>query len=145
MQHQRNGDVGLEPVTPMPEGSTSTSAPPFKGPAAGKSEYTDGRLPGEWKSKYPDEARRCMRLEACTLGGLLVLMSILSSIFLGMSSETLQMPVTWLAGDTSDGNVPVLSIDFQLLAVFSAGSVGGTTFSIKWLIHAAAKCKWHLD
>jgi hypothetical protein len=39
----------------------------------------------------------------------------------------------------------VLNIDFRLLMIFSVGSLGGTTFSIKWLVHSVAKCKWHLD
>ncbi|MFD1330748.1 hypothetical protein ACFQ4O_01915 [Methylopila musalis] len=32
-----------------------------------------------------------------------------------------------------------------MLAIFFTGCVGGTTFSIKWLIHSVAKGKWHLD
>jgi hypothetical protein len=39
----------------------------------------------------------------------------------------------------------VLNIDFRLLVIFFFGSLGGTTFSIKWLIHATAKRSWHLD
>jgi hypothetical protein len=36
-------------------------------------------------------------------------------------------------------------VSFRLLGIFFAGCVGGTTFSIKWLIHSVAKGKWHLD
>ncbi len=36
-------------------------------------------------------------------------------------------------------------VSFRLLAIFFTGGLGGTTFSIKWLIHSVAKGKWHLD
>jgi hypothetical protein len=39
----------------------------------------------------------------------------------------------------------VLTIEFRLLAIFFVGCLGGTTFSIKWLVHSVAKCKWHFD
>jgi hypothetical protein len=33
----------------------------------------------------------------------------------------------------------------KLLAVFCTGALGGTTFSIKWLMHSVATGRWHLD
>jgi uncharacterized membrane protein YedE/YeeE len=40
---------------------------------------------------------------------------------------------------------PGFVIDFNLLMTFAVGALGGTTFSVKWLVHAVAKGKWHLD
>ncbi|MFI4933492.1 MAG: hypothetical protein ACHP7N_02645 [Caulobacterales bacterium] len=36
-------------------------------------------------------------------------------------------------------------VSFRLLSIFFTGCLGGTTFSIKWLVHSVAKGKWHLD
>jgi hypothetical protein len=33
----------------------------------------------------------------------------------------------------------------KLVSVFFTGCLGGTTFSIKWLMHSVAKGKWHQD
>jgi hypothetical protein len=38
-----------------------------------------------------------------------------------------------------------ITIDFRVLALFFAGSVGAVSFSIKWLVHACAKGTWHID
>lgn len=53
--------------------------------------------------------------------------------------------LVWLVGSSPEVPTPVLNIDFRLLMIFCVGCLGGTTFSIKWLVHSAAKCKWHLD
>jgi hypothetical protein len=39
----------------------------------------------------------------------------------------------------------VVSVDARIIAVFFCGNVGGTTFSIKWLVHSIAKGSWHQD
>jgi hypothetical protein len=73
--------------------------------------------------------------------GLFALLLILTGLSLGLSGETLQYPVVALRADPP----PVLTISFRLLAIFFTGSLGSVTFSIKWLIHAAAKGTWHED
>ncbi len=134
-------DAGLPPVVLTP----AASAPPeFKVPGIKNSDYTDGRTPGDWESIYPKPARNCINQEACLLTVLLFLTTLLSGAFLGLSSESLKVPMPWLARQP-DATVLVLNIDFRLLMIFSVGSLGGTTFSIKWLVHAAAKRSWHLD
>eukprot|EP01032_Pedospumella_encystans_P000293 gene293-331_t len=56
--------------------------------------------------------------------------------------QTIDVPLKY-------GEAPATSaifhIELKLIAVFFVGCVGGTTFSIKWLIHSVAKLKWHLD
>jgi hypothetical protein len=59
------------------------------------SDYTDGRSPGDWESKYPDPARRCINQEAFILAVLLFLTSLLSAVSLGLSSQSLQVPMPW--------------------------------------------------
>jgi hypothetical protein len=134
-------DAGSPHVVPEP---TASASPEFKVPGVKSSDYTDGRPPGDWESKYPKPARSCINQEACLLAALLFLMTLLSGVLLGLSGQSLQVPITWLATQP-DVTVPILNIDFRLLMIFSVGSLGGTTFSIKWLVHAAAKRSWHLD
>jgi hypothetical protein len=125
--------------------SAIASRGPFAVPGTGASDYTDGRAPGEWKSDYPPEARRGINFEACVLGSTFFALCLLSGLFLGLLGQPLSLPITWFA--KQPGEVPPLAVnvDFRLLAIFSLGCLGGTTFSIKWLVHSAARCKWHLD
>lgn len=127
-----------------PASSETPGTAPFATPLNKPDEYTDGRRPGDWESKYPKEARRCINHEACFLGLLLILLIATSAVLLGFSGQTATIPVGSLA---VDGNqvTPVWTLDFRLLIIFSVGCLGGTTFSVKWLLHAAAKRKWHLD
>lgn len=107
-------------------------------PGSGKTplEYTDGRPLWEWKSKYPTEARHMINCEAYALAALLATTLVGDGICLGIAGER-------------DHYFMLLGVDvhcnFRVLATFFTGCVGGTTFSIKWLIHSVAKGKWHLD
>ena len=38
-----------------------------------------------------------------------------------------------------------MTVSSHVVAIYFIGGLGGTTFSIKWLVHACAKGKWHLD
>ena len=146
-QRSPDQDSVPAPVVPLPTAS-SPSQDSFAAPGLKKTDYTDGRLQGDWESKYPQAARSCINQEAYCLCVFLVLLSVLSGILLGLSGQSLQVPMTWLArltGAAPGASVPVLNIDFRLLIISSVGSLGGTTFSIKWLVHAVAKCTWHLD
>lgn len=98
--------------------------------------YTDGRVRWDWKSHFPPEARSEINLEAWTLGLLLVVTLAAAGTCLGVpEDEKRVLPLGSLEVDLS----------FRLLAIFFTGCVGGTTFSIKWLIHSVAKGTWHLD
>ncbi|MBL8550447.1 MAG: hypothetical protein JNJ73_10705 [Hyphomonadaceae bacterium] len=98
-------------------------------------DYTDGRPPGVWRSKYEADARKEINREARFLALICVAVLVSCSVSLACANHTWR---TTLLG------VP-FAVDFRLLAIFFLGSLGGVTFSIKWLIHSVAKCKWHLD
>ncbi len=107
-------------------------------PLSGKppADYTDERQPWEWQSRYPPEARRTINQEAAILFALLLVTLLGAGICLGIGGPH-DYFFTLLGAD--------VHISFRILAIFFTGCVGGTTFSIKWLIHSAAKGKWHLD
>ena len=107
-------------------------------PIAGRpqSEYTDGRLLYDWRSHFPVDARKEINFEARILGLLLILMLILAGLSIGIVG-TREYSFNLFAAE--------VHVSFRILAIFFAGGLGGTTFSIKWLIHSVAKGKWHLD
>ena len=107
----------------------------MKPPLDEQHDYTDKRKLWDWDSHFPIEARRLMNTEAYVLLTMLAISVLGAGVFLGMADQT-----TWI-----DLGSLKLWISFRLLAIFSTGCVGGVTFSIKWLIHAAATGKWHLD
>ena len=132
----------MEPKSHSGSGSSHQGAieagPPgdsIKPSLGGQRDYTDGRKPWDWNSHFPLEARKLMNIEAYVLLAMLMVSILGSGIFLGLADQT-----SWI----DLGNLK-LWISFRLLAIFFTGCLGGVTFSIKWLIHAAAKGKWHLD
>jgi hypothetical protein len=73
---------------------------------------------------------------------------MLAGIFLCLAGQEAQVSLPWNSmRSRSDGSAIPLSliIHFHIIAIHWVGCVGGTTFSLKWLVHAAAKGKWHLD
>jgi hypothetical protein len=109
---------------------------PMKTPVSGQHDYTDGRKAWDWNSNFPAEARSLMNTEAFVLIGMLILSLICAGVSLGLADQNMAIGI---------GSGLKLWISFRLLAIFFAGMVGGVTFSIKWLIHSAAKGKWHRD
>ncbi|MFV0625184.1 hypothetical protein ACBY01_14390 [Sphingomonas sp. ac-8] len=107
----------------------------MKAPVGGGHDFTDGRGPYDWPSRYDTNAQRKMRTEVGALLAMLLLSLVAAGIFLGLSEK----PISWQFGDAT------FWVSFRLLAIFAVGCVGGVTFSMKWLIHAVAKGKWHLD
>jgi hypothetical protein len=131
----------------LSDGAPASRAGEFANPLKAP-EYTDGRLPGDWRSKYPPEARKCINQEAAILASALLLFTLLSGFFVGVADQSIAIPLNWLAFNldpTVPVKPPILHVSFRLLAIYFVGGVGGVTFSIKWLVHSAAKCKWHLD
>lgn len=110
-------------------------AEPMKRPVDGQRDYTDGRLAWDWDTRYPPEARQRMNTEAWVLIGMLATSLLGAGVCLGLSNQLIAIGL---------GDVKIW-ISFRLLAIFFTGCVGGVTFSIKWLIHAVAKGKWHRD
>lgn len=101
----------------------------------GDEDYTDGRGQWEWKSRYPAEARRQMVIEAVVLVAFLLITICLAGLSLGSVQEPFKRDILGMEVWTN----------FNLLAVFFTGWVGGVTFSIKWFVHAIAKGLWHQD
>jgi hypothetical protein len=128
-----------------PNGAVAASAPttPNGGPpmaVPGKTtDYTDGRAPYDWKSKFPVEARKHICCEAFILAITLVISICLASIALVFSGDPYPVAFPTLGPKVS------ANIDPRMFVLFLCGTVGGTTFSIKWLIHAVARGSWHLD
>lgn len=115
-----------------------------------KDEYTDDRRPWEWQSKYPPEAHAEIKLEAWVLAVLLLFLIFLSTFFLGLSDQSLDIRLAGSAApetaSTTASTKPLtFTVDFRFVAIFFVGAVGGVTFSIKWLVHAVATGRWHLD
>lgn len=103
--------------------------------ALNRDEHTDGRAPWDWRSRYPDEARKLMRTEAIVLLTMLIVALLGDGTCLGLADQNVSV----------DLGGPKLWVSFRFLAIFCTGALGGVTFSIKWLIHSVAKGKWHLD
>lgn len=103
-------------------------------------DYSDGRKLGEWNTKYPPQARSCINTEACLLAIWLIVLILFSGLSLAAASSRSSTSIPIFSSDPQ-----VLIIDWRLIAIFLCGGVGGATFSIKWLIHSAAKGIWHLD
>ena len=97
--------------------------------------YADGRPPWEWKSRYPKEANRKVKCEALILTGLMIVGLSLSAVCLGLNNATFEV----------DFGVNSSTISIRWVAIYLVGFVGSVTYSLKWLIHAVAKGKWHED
>jgi hypothetical protein len=121
---------------PGPEG------PPMAAPI-GTKDYTDGRAPWDWQTRFPREARRAINCEAWTLAAVLIVTLVLSALAIWLAQHEVNLPIS-LFSRSPESNSQML-LDFRLISVFLSGAVGGTTFSVKWLIHAVAKGSWHLD
>jgi hypothetical protein len=122
---------GLPPARAVP----AKDSPSMKPPVGGGHDYTDGRSSWDWTSRFPEEAREHMNCEAYTLIGMLVVALLGAGVCLGLAGQPVSI----------DLGFAKLWISFRLLAIFCTGSVGGVTFSMKWLIHSVAKGKWHID
>jgi hypothetical protein len=97
-------------------------------------DLTDNRKAFDWKSKYPDEAKKQIRLECAYLVVLLFLAPItLFLLWLGY-------PRSWLA--LSETQYPTFA---HYAYAWVGGTLGGTLFDLKWLYHSVAKGLWHLE
>ena len=103
--------------------------------AEDEEDLSDGRKLWDWKSRYPDDAQRQVKREAIVLVIALTITLLLAGVFLGLDGQSISINVYGLR----------LWITFRLLAIFFTGCVGGVTFSVKWLVHAVGKGKWHQD
>lgn len=97
-------------------------------------DYTDGRSPLDWRSKYPADARKQIRFEATYLAALLLLLPALIIVLLS-GIETPWLPLDCRA--SGEG--------CKYLLAFLGGAMGGSLFATKWLYHSVAKRIWHID
>jgi len=143
-QGSPSGDTGFaEQQGPdLPESPAQFSTP--DGPAGG---YTDNRAPWEWQSKYPEEARREIKYEVRRLLVYLGVSVGVAAFSLALSGQVIKitLPLSAISVDGNSLQPLALTISCQVVALYFVGCVGGTTFSLKWLVHACARGKWHLD
>lgn len=134
-----DGSSGSQPgdITPTPQFST---------PVRLLHNYTDGRKPWDWKSKYDAEASLGILYEAKILLAYLALSLVLAAVSLMLSGQAIRISLPFNAvSDNGNLQLLYLTINCHVVAVFFVGWVGGTTFALKWLVHACATGKWHLD
>lgn len=119
---------------------------PFNAALNPRDEYTDQRPLWNWKSKYDTDAHIEMKWEGLLLFKFLAAFLVLSGISLIFSGNTVSWQMWAAKGDGGAlKNATTLSINFSIICVYFVGCVGGTMFSIKWLIHSVATGRWHLD
>jgi hypothetical protein len=121
-------------------------AAPFSTPGRPSDIYTDGREPWDWKSKYDPEAQIGIAYEERRLLIYLALSLVSAALSLSIGDQEIRISLPFNAA-SADSNTQQLSlaVNCNILAVFFVGWVGGTTFALKWLVHACATGKWHLD
>jgi hypothetical protein len=134
-----DGIAGVEPggAAAPPAQTPPNGAPPIAVPGK-TTDYTDGRAPYDWQSKFPTEARKHICCEAVILAITLLVLIGLTTVALVFSGATYPVALPTLGANVT------ANIDPRMIVLFLCGAVGGTTFSIKWLIHAVAKGSWHL-
>lgn len=102
-------------------------------------DYTDGRQPGDWKTRYPDEARKWIWIEAWYL--IVLSLAALTGFFYIL--YWLDHPLPSAAGaDSTSSNGPPFMV---CIGALISGVLGGCSFGIKWLYHSVAKAKWNED
>ncbi|MBL4832232.1 MAG: hypothetical protein JKY55_20435 [Aliivibrio sp.] len=103
---------------------------------------TDGRRKLQYHSRYPEDIKIKIKIEAMVLAAVVVGALVVSLLVVGLSNNT---NIFWL-NDVLERLVGS-SIPKFLTYVFVGcfGTIGGATFSIKWLIHSVAKGYWNED
>lgn len=103
-----------------------------------KPDPTDGRKPGDWKSRYPCPAWQQIRCELTYLIAVLFIAS-LGLIYIGHLVSTANGENVRL------GSCETTMILLKWIAVALAGFVGGITYDLKWLYHSVARNTWNKD
>lgn len=97
-------------------------------------DLTDGRKMFDWKSRYPDEAKRQIRWEAASV--IVLLFATPIALFLVWQG----CPRDWLG--LSPERYPTCA---RYAYAWLGGMLGGTLFDLKWLYHSVAKGLWHAE
>jgi hypothetical protein len=104
-------------------------------PGFGASDPTDNRKLLEWRSRYPPEASKEIKLEAAYLGCLLIIIPWLMLAFFCRAPH-----FAWRFLDASSQDTVA-----RYGLAWIGGMLGGTLFTIKWLYHVVARELWNLD
>lgn len=104
--------------------------------AEGEHLNTDERHKSHWESRYPEKARRAIRLDAAYVAAVLTV--TLVAIFLTWRGSAFHV----LAGDCSTCK----EHSFDRYAYFYlGGQLGGTLFGVKYLYNVVARGWWNID
>ncbi|OFX42466.1 MAG: hypothetical protein A2046_08950 [Bacteroidetes bacterium GWA2_30_7] len=99
-------------------------------------DLTDGRLPGNWKTRYSEEiAQNAINWEKKYL---IILFFVLLIVSFGAG-------LYFKGYIFSLENIYPLGTFKIYLFAFLGGMLGGTVFSMKWLYHSVAKNTWNID
>lgn len=97
---------------------------------------TDGRDKGKWESRYCNEAKKEIRIEAFLVG--FVFICTLVFLFLTWNG--------WLFSSLTDGCNTCSHKTFNKYAYFFLGGLlGGVMFAVKYLYKVVSHGYWHLD
>jgi|ERR1017187_1701099 hypothetical protein len=106
-------------------------------------DYTDGKKKGEWKTSYPPEARKCIRLETAYL--VIISIGCLAGVLFIVSKScgigVLDPSTNVVAQSTAQS--PLMFLGF--IGALLAGTIGGCIFGLKCMYHFVAKRMWHED
>lgn len=105
-------------------------------PVPAPSPAPDGRFLWEWKTKY-EETMPQIRREAFALLAYLCIFGLSAVACFAFVGD-----FTYSAGEPPQ---PLLHLKRHDVLVWLVGSVGGTIFAIKWLVHSVANGLWHQD
>lgn len=112
-------------------GGKSSSGPPQFYP----DDATDARIPGDWKTRYPDKQSRCEIVKESIW--LIFLLVICFTLFLLILCNVFQRPFGFSESQSLLFN--------KYLGILLAGIIGGDLYDFKWLIHAVGKGFWNED
>ena len=106
-------------------------------------DYTDGKKRGEWKTSYPSEARKCIRLETAFLVVIAIgcLAGVFSIVWKSCGISVLDPVSNDATQSTGQSSLMFLGFVGALLA----GTLGGCIFGLKCMYHFVAKLMWHED
>jgi hypothetical protein len=105
-------------------------------PVPAPSPKPDGRKLWDWETKYETPLPHIKR-EAKILGAYLVIFGLLTVGCFALANDFSYV--------IPGSHEPLLFLRRRDVLVWFVGSVGGTVFAIKWLMHSVAKGLWHQD
>ena len=106
-------------------------------------DYTDGRAPLDWRSKFPPEARKHIRREAWYLFLVFLICLVATFYMLYLADAVSATPVSPPAQGGQPGPSPSGSCFMGYICAWISGTLGGCVFGIKWMYHIVAKVTWH--